>query len=131
MDLARFPIVADRDGLAKGLLRSKRVTTGANDDVGQLHDRMPVLLPRDAWQVWLDPDQQDQELLRSLLGPAPDGVLEMHPVSRRVNDVREDGPDLVDAVPEEPMTGDPGAPTEASGGSRRGAPAAGQGTLFD
>ena len=107
------------------------VTTDANDDVSQLHDRMPVLLPRDVWQVWLDPDQQDQELLRSLLGPAPDGVLEMHPVSRRVNDVREDGPDLVDAVPEEPMTDDPGAPTEASGGSRRGAPAAGQGTLFD
>jgi putative SOS response-associated peptidase YedK len=109
------------------------ITTHANDDVGQLHDRMPVLLPRDAWQAWLDPAQQDQELLQSLLGPAPDGILGMHPVSRRVNDVREDGPDLVDAVPEEPSS-DPPAPAAGAARtdrSRRGTTAAGQGTLFD
>ncbi|MET0772846.1 MAG: SOS response-associated peptidase [Candidatus Limnocylindrales bacterium] len=108
------------------------ITTDANEDVGQLHDRMPVLLPREAWQAWLDPEQQDQELLRSLLGPAPDGVLEMHPVSRRVNDVREDGPDLMAAVPEEPA--DEPAPQgnvrTASAARRRPAPT-GQGTLFD
>ncbi len=108
------------------------ITTDANHDVGQLHDRMPVLLPRDAWQAWLDPGQQDEALLRSLLGPAPDGILEMHPVSRRVNDVRQDGPDLVDTVPEEeaadvPATAGDRAPV---GGRRRAAPD-GQGTLFD
>ncbi len=105
------------------------ITTDANDDVAQLHDRMPVLLPRDSWEMWLDPEQQDQDLLRSLLAPAPDGVLEMHPVSRRVNDVREDGPDLVEAVPEEPATDATHA--EPEGGSRRRTAPAGQGTLFD
>jgi putative SOS response-associated peptidase YedK len=97
------------------------VTTDANDDVAQLHDRMPVLLPRDAWASWLDPDQQDQGLLLSLLGPAPAGILEMHPVSRRVNDVRNDGPDLTDPVPE-----------ERADVTARGVPSAdGQQTLFE
>lgn len=96
------------------------ITTEANQEVGRLHDRMPVLLPRDAWATWLDPDQQEQGLLLSLLAPAPTGVLEMHPVSRRVNDVRNDGPDLVDAVAEE---ADATAPGPEAG------PA--QGTLFD
>lgn len=93
------------------------VTTDANEDVGRLHDRMPVLLPRDAWAAWLDPGQEDRGLLLGLLRPAPDGVLEMHPVSRRVNDVREDGPDLVDPVDEEPAS-------EQRAEAR-------QGTLFD
>lgn len=108
------------------------ITTDANDEVRQLHDRMPVLLPRDAWQEWLDPGQ-DPEPLRTLLRPAPDGVLEMHPVSRRVNDVREDGPDLVDEVPEEPASDAQVTETGRSAGSgaRRRATPAGQGTLFD
>jgi len=83
------------------VLSATVITTNANDDVARLHDRMPVILPRDAWATWLDPAEQDAELLRSLLEPAPDGVLEMHPVSRRVNDVREDGPQLIEAVTEE------------------------------
>ncbi len=74
------------------------ITTDANDDVSSLHDRMPVLLPRDAWATWLDPDERDQDLLRSLLTPAPDGILDIHPVSMRVNDVRNDGPDLMESV---------------------------------
>jgi hypothetical protein len=55
----------------------------------------------------------------------------MHPVSRRVNDVREDGPDLVEPVPEEPATDDAPGGGEASARPRRRATAAGQGTLFD
>jgi putative SOS response-associated peptidase YedK len=115
------------------VLSASVITTDANDDVGRLHDRMPVLLPREAWATWLDPDQQDHGLLRSLLHPAPDGVLEMHPVSRRVNDVREDGPDLVDRVPDEQTTDAAPAevPPTGSGRGRRSSEAAGQGTLFD
>jgi putative SOS response-associated peptidase YedK len=108
------------------------ITTDANHDVGTLHDRMPVLLPRDAWASWLDPEQTDQGLLLALLGPAPDGVLEMHPVSRRVNDVRNDGPDLVDPVPDV-ATNEVDRPTArraAASDGRRG-PADGQATLFD
>lgn len=107
------------------VLSATVITTDANDDVGQLHDRMPVLLPREAWSTWLDPQEQDAALLGSLLVPAPDGVLEMHPVSRRVNDVREDGPELVARVEDE--TADQVAPRAAQ--PRADGPE--QGTLFD
>jgi putative SOS response-associated peptidase YedK len=101
------------------------ITTDANDDVGVLHDRMPVLLPRDTWATWLDPDERDQELLRSMLTPAPDGILDIHAVSLRVNDVRNDGPDLMAAVGVDGLSA-------ATGG--HAPPAANdpvQGTLFD
>ncbi len=91
------------------------ITTDANDDVAALHDRMPVLLPRDQWATWLDPDERDQDLLQSMLTPAPAGILDIHPVSTRVNDVRNDGPELVDA----PVT-----PRDDGDGRT-------QGTLFD
>jgi putative SOS response-associated peptidase YedK len=101
------------------------ITTDANDDVGALHDRMPVLLPRQAWETWLDPEERDQELLRSLLMPAPDGILDIHAVSMQVNDVRNDGPDLMaplDVARPPGATGmpEPPAPTDTV-----------QGTLFD
>lgn len=112
------------------VLSATVITTNANDDVARLHDRMPVILPRDAWATWLDPAEQDAELLRSLLEPAPDGVLEMHPVSRRVNDVREDGPQLIEAVTEE--AAEPAASdVPAARRARRGAAVTSQGTLFD
>lgn len=76
------------------------VTTAANRLVAGIHDRMPVLLPREAWDDWLDPDVDDREYLLSLLEPAPDDVLAMVPVSSRVNDVRNDGADLIRPVEE-------------------------------
>jgi len=74
------------------------ITTNASSQVASIHDRMPVLLPRDAWATWLDPDEKDLDLLRSLLVPAPDDVLEIYPVSPRVNSVRNNGPDLVEPL---------------------------------
>jgi len=71
------------------------ITTDANRVVGRLHDRMPVLLPREAWDDWLDPAVDDADYLLSLLEPAPDDVLEMYPISRTVNDVRNEGPELL------------------------------------
>jgi putative SOS response-associated peptidase YedK len=74
------------------------VTTAANRLVLSLHDRMPVLLPREAWDDWLDPDVDDRDYLLSLLVPAPDDVLAVTPVSSRVNDVRNEGPELLTPV---------------------------------
>lgn len=107
------------------VLSASVITTDANDDVARLHDRMPVLLPRDAWATWLDPEEHDAALLGALLVPAPDGVLEMHPVSRRVNDVREDGPDLIAPVALE--AGDDDAASDPQPSADRPE----QGTLFD
>lgn len=76
------------------------VTTDANRMMSRIHDRMPVLLPREAWDDWLDPDVDDHDYLRSLLVPAPDDVLEMLAISTRVNNVRNEGPELLEPVAE-------------------------------
>ena len=71
------------------------VTTTASEQVAPIHDRMPVILPRDAWWPWLDPAETDPAYLRSLLVPAADDALDLYPVSSRVNSVRNNGPDLI------------------------------------
>jgi putative SOS response-associated peptidase YedK len=71
------------------------VTTAANETMAPVHDRMPVILPRSAWDEWLDPTNQDVGSLKDLLQPAPDDVLVMHAVSTDVNNVRNRGPELV------------------------------------
>jgi putative SOS response-associated peptidase YedK len=79
------------------------VTTDANELVGALHDRMPVILPASAWEEWLDPENDDIESLERLLAPAPAGELTLHPVGPEVSDVRNSGAGLIKAVePDEP-----------------------------
>jgi putative SOS response-associated peptidase YedK len=90
------------------------VTTTANDMMAPIHDRMPVTIPEDAWERWLDPGRVEGAALgelKGLLVPAPDGSLEMYPVSRRVNDVRNDGPDLVEPISEAEVASGPAKPT--------------------
>jgi putative SOS response-associated peptidase YedK len=60
-----------------------------------IHDRMPVILPQSAWATWLDPANDDVETLSGLLVPASDSLLDVHPVSTEVNNVRNKGPELV------------------------------------
>ncbi|MFZ4718529.1 MAG: SOS response-associated peptidase [Ilumatobacteraceae bacterium] len=74
------------------------ITTSANATMAPVHDRMPVLLPRSAWDAWLDPTNDDIEGLRALLVPAPDDVLVMHAVSTAVNSVKNKGAELIDPV---------------------------------
>lgn len=76
------------------------ITTAANRFVSSIHDRMPVLLPREVWDDWLDPAVDDLDYLRSLLEPAPDDVLDMYPVSTAVNSVRNQGPNLLEPIEE-------------------------------
>ena len=71
------------------------VTTAANAAMAPLHDRMPVILAPDAWSRWLDSNAPDLSELRALLRPAPDEWLEIYPVEPLVNNVRNDGPELV------------------------------------
>ena len=71
------------------------LTTSAEDDLGHIHDRMPLLVERERYAAWLDPGATAPEELRSLLVPAAPGRLEAYPVSTQVNNVRNNGPDLV------------------------------------
>jgi putative SOS response-associated peptidase YedK len=72
------------------------ITTSANGPMSKIHDRMPVILPREAWDTWLDRSNEDLELLGRLLVPAPPQLIAMHPISTLVNNVRNDGPELVE-----------------------------------
>ncbi|MEY2402922.1 MAG: hypothetical protein QOD38_473 [Acidimicrobiaceae bacterium] len=84
-------------------LRSCTIITGQpNEKVAEVHDRMPVMLPPSAWDEWLDPENDDLDTLGKLLVPAPASLLALHPVSRAVNNVRENGPELVEPVPPDP-----------------------------
>jgi putative SOS response-associated peptidase YedK len=87
-----------------GKVRSCTIITGPpNEKVAVLHDRMPVMLPADVWDVWLDPSNDDLDELQALLVPVPDAELVLRPVSTAVNTVTNDGPELIE--PLEP--GDP------------------------
>jgi putative SOS response-associated peptidase YedK len=77
------------------------ITTDAEDDLGRIHDRMPLMLPRDRYATWLDPTVTDQEQLLALLEPAVPGRLLAQPVSTRVSNVQNNGPDLVEPLPAE------------------------------
>ena len=74
------------------------VTTTPNAVVAELHNRMPVIVPDEAWARWLDPRTTDLGELRALLEPSDEVALEIAPASRLVNDVRNDGPQLLLAL---------------------------------
>ena len=77
------------------------VTTSANSLMAPIHDRMPVILERADWATWLDP-ASDMAVVEKLMVPAAEGVLEAYPISTRVNDVKNEGPELLDPLPEPP-----------------------------
>jgi putative SOS response-associated peptidase YedK len=77
------------------------LTTSAQDDLGRIHDRMPLLVDRQEYAAWLDPSLSDPDSLRDLLVPAAPGRLEAYPVSTMVNNVRNNGPELVEPLPVE------------------------------
>ncbi|MEX0826810.1 MAG: SOS response-associated peptidase [Acidimicrobiia bacterium] len=72
------------------------VTTKPNELVGKIHDRMPVVLPSDTWERWLDPTFDDAGSLRSML-VAADRLIE-HPVSTLVNSVMNNFPECAEPL---------------------------------
>ncbi len=74
------------------------ITTQAEDSLGHIHDRMPLMVEPDRWQRWLDPRISGADLL-DLLVPAAPGRLEAYPVSTLVSNVRNNGPELLEPIP--------------------------------
>ena len=77
------------------------VTTSANELMAPIHDRMPVVLERADWGAWLDP-ATPADAVEALMRPARPGVLEAFPVSTQVNKVTNDGPQLLERLPDPP-----------------------------
>jgi putative SOS response-associated peptidase YedK len=81
------------------------LTAPANAVVSRVHERMPVILRPDVEDAWLDPELREVSAVRELLEPLAPETLQRVPVSRRVNSPRNDGPDLIEAVPDPPSMG--------------------------
>lgn len=71
------------------------VTIRASAAIAELHDRMPVILAPDDWATWLECDRSELGELHGLIAPAPPETVTIHPVRPLVNDVRNDGPELL------------------------------------
>ena len=71
------------------------ITTAANDLLKPIHDRMPVILPRELKELWLDPSIDDPGALSSVLNPYPDEEMETFEVSTLVNSAANDGPEVI------------------------------------
>jgi len=74
------------------------VTSAPNEAMAELHDRMPVIIPDDAWSRWLDPTPAEPSELRAMLEPTDAVAIRIYAVNRDVNDVRRDGPELVEPM---------------------------------
>ncbi|HEX3537096.1 MAG TPA: SOS response-associated peptidase [Stellaceae bacterium] len=90
------------------ILRSFTIVTGpANALCRPIHDRMPVILPPEAWPVWLGEEEvPPQELLALLLG-CPEELIRVYPVGPSVGNVRNDEPSLLDPVGAELLSAAP------------------------
>lgn len=120
-ELWRDPAVA-RDDPEAWLWTATIITTSAPDDLGMIHDRMPMIIDPASWTDWLDPASNDAADLRALLVPAAASGLATYPVSTAVNSVRNNGPDLI-----EPLSAGSAAPLVAAARNQRDG---GPGALF-
>lgn len=71
------------------------ITTNANELLRPLHDRMPVILAREAEAIWLDPAIQEPTRLLPLLTSYPSEEMEVYPVRPLVNSTENDSPDCI------------------------------------
>ncbi len=101
-ELWRDPAVA-RDDQDAWLWTTTVITTSAPDELGMIHDRMPMIIDPSKWSDWLDPANGDVSDLRSLLAPAAVSGLLTYPVSTAVNSVRNNGPQLIEPMGTEPV----------------------------
>jgi hypothetical protein len=91
---------------------------------------MPVIVPPEAFDFWLDNEKVDAETASAVIAPAPDRLLECHEVSPAVNRVANDSPDLVAPFTPAPETMAAG-PSPARGRKAKPAAETGQASLFD
>jgi putative SOS response-associated peptidase YedK len=91
----RNPAASETDP-DRWLVSTTVVTRPASDRMAAIHDRMPLVLPRETWDAWLDPAINDASDLLQVDGPP----LATRPVGDAVGSVQNDGPSLIEADPE-------------------------------
>jgi putative SOS response-associated peptidase YedK len=117
-ELWRDPAVPDEDAEAM-LWTATIITTTAQDELGAIHDRMPMIIDPASWADWLDPANSDASDVRALLTPAAVSGLTTYAVSTAVNSVRNNGPQLIEPT-------DPGLVAQLAEAARADGPEGGQ-----
>lgn len=97
-ELWRDPAMPEDDEQA-WLWTAAVITTQATDEVGEIHDRMPMVIVPELWDDWLDPDNTEVSQLQAAMSPAMSGAITSYPVSTDVNYVRNNGPELIRPLP--------------------------------
>lgn len=104
-EIWRDRTIEDKDAPGAFLWTATVITTTAQDELGRIHDRMPMLIEPSAYNAWLDAKTTDPEQLERLLVPAAPGRLEAFPVSTDVNAVANNGPGLIEPIAAEAESG--------------------------
>jgi putative SOS response-associated peptidase YedK len=76
------------------------LTCNPNDFLKAIHNRMPVILDPADYDLWLDPEVEDRDLLQPLLHPYPAQSMDGYPVSRYVNSPDNDSPRCIEPLPD-------------------------------
>jgi putative SOS response-associated peptidase YedK len=74
------------------------ITTKPNNLTKEVHDRMPVILPKDTYDLWLNPNMTETDYLKSLLVPYPEEEMVAYPVSTLVNSPKNDIPSVMEPI---------------------------------
>jgi putative SOS response-associated peptidase YedK len=93
-----YSIWKDKEG--KDVPSFAIITTDANELMAPIHNRMPVILAPEQFDAWLDPDNNDTAALKKLLVPYPSEPMKAYPVSRYVNNSRNEGEECMQPAEE-------------------------------
>jgi len=74
------------------------IVTDANELVRKLHERMPLIIAREDWDRWLDPEVNNAAQIEQLLKPYPAEEMRAYPVSDRVNNAKNDDATLIEPL---------------------------------
>ena len=88
-----------RDPSGQVLESCSILTTSPNSLLANVHDRMPVILSPEHYDLWLDPEFRREEALQAILRPFDASQMKRYPVSTRVNFVKNDDPECAVALP--------------------------------
>lgn len=72
------------------------ITTEANKPIGEIHDRMPVMLEENEFDIWLDTDFQGIKMLNDLIRPWPDDDIDYYRIHDEVGNVQNNRPELLE-----------------------------------
>ncbi|MDZ7759466.1 MAG: SOS response-associated peptidase family protein [Desulfovermiculus sp.] len=86
------------EGAGKNINSCTIVTTRANEAVAELHDRMPVVIWKENFDLWLDRSVEDPDRLQLLLEPITSLELEIYPVGLKVNSPKNDSEEVIKRI---------------------------------